>query len=62
MSKHFIKNIKINNFKCFDNFEAEGFARVNLITGKNNVGKTAFMEACFLGDTDLTISKSFTNK
>jgi AAA15 family ATPase/GTPase len=45
MSEHFIKNIKINNFKCFKNFEANGFARVNLITGKNNVGKTAFMEA-----------------
>jgi AAA15 family ATPase/GTPase len=30
------------------NFEADGFARVNLITGKNNVGKTAFMEACYI--------------
>jgi AAA15 family ATPase/GTPase len=48
MSKHFIKNINIKKFKCFDNFEADGFARVNLITGKNNVGKTAFMEACHI--------------
>jgi len=46
MSEHFIKNIEIKNFKCFDNFKAEGFGRVNLIGGKNNVGKTAFMEAC----------------
>ena len=45
MSNHFIKNIEIKNFKCFDNFKAEGFGRVNLIGGKNNVGKTAFMEA-----------------
>ena len=45
MSDHFIKNIEIKNFKCFDNFKAEGFGRVNLIGGKNNVGKTAFMEA-----------------
>ncbi len=44
MSEH-IKNIEIKNFKCFDNFQAEGFGRVNLIGGKNNVGKTAFMEA-----------------
>jgi len=46
--EHFIKNIEIQNFKCFENFKAEGFGRVNLIGGKNNVGKTAFMEAVFL--------------
>ena len=48
MSNHFIKNIEIKNFKCFENFKAEGFGRVNLIGGKNNVGKTAFMEAIYL--------------
>jgi len=47
---HFIKNIEIKNFKCFEDFKAEGFGRVNLIGGKNNVGKTAFMEACYLGE------------
>lgn len=46
MSEHFIKNIEIKNFKCFKDFKAEGFSRVNLVTGKNNVGKTAFIEAC----------------
>ena len=45
LTKHFIKNIEIKNFKCFEDFKAEGFGRVNLIGGKNNVGKTAFMEA-----------------
>jgi len=48
MSDHFIKNIEIKNFKCFEDFKAEGFGRVNLIGGKNNVGKTAFMEACWV--------------
>ena len=48
MSKQHIKNIEIKNFKCFEDFKAEGFGRVNLIGGKNNVGKTAFMEACYL--------------
>lgn len=48
MNDHFIKNIEINNFKCFEDFTAEGFGRVNLIGGKNNVGKTAFMEACYV--------------
>jgi len=45
MNEHFIKNIEIKNFKCFEDFKAEGFGHVNLIGGKNNVGKTAFMEA-----------------
>lgn len=48
MNEHFIKNIEIKNFKCFKDFKAEGFGRVNLIGGKNNVGKTAFMEACYI--------------
>ena len=48
MTDHFIKNIAIKDFKCFDDFKADGFERVNLIGGKNNVGKTAFMEACLL--------------
>jgi len=56
MSEHFIKNIEIKNFKCFQDFKAEGFARVNLIGGKNNVGKTAFMEACYINTSAETIS------
>ena len=53
---HFIKNIEIKNFKCFDNFKAEGFGRVNLIGGKNNVGKTAFMEAVYIDTSSKNIS------
>ncbi len=48
MNEHFIKNIEIRNFKCFNSFKVDGLKRVNLIGGKNNVGKTAFMEACYL--------------
>ena len=58
MSKHFIKHIEIKNFKCFENFKAEGFGRVNLIGGKNNVGKTAFMEAVYVNVYAQTL-KSF---
>ncbi len=47
MQNH-LTNIEIKDFKCFKDFKADGFKRVNLIGGKNNVGKTAFMEACFL--------------
>jgi len=49
MSEHFIKNIEIKNYKLFKDFKADGFGRVNLIGGRNNVGKTAFMEACYFG-------------
>lgn len=45
MSEHFIQYIDIENYKCFQDFKAKGFKRVNLISGKNNVGKTALMEA-----------------
>ena len=55
MSEHFIRNIEIKNFKLFKDFKAEGFGRVNLIGGKNNVGKTAFMEALELNITSLDV-------
>jgi len=51
MDKHLLEYIEIKDFKCFKDFKAEGFKRVNLIGGKNNVGKTAFMEACFLNSS-----------
>jgi AAA15 family ATPase/GTPase len=46
--KHLLTEIHIKDFKCFKDFKADGFKRVNLIGGKNNVGKTAFMEACYV--------------
>ncbi|MDO8454299.1 MAG: AAA family ATPase [Sulfurimonas sp.] len=48
MDKHLLTKIEIKDFKCFKDFKADGFKRVNLIGGKNNVGKTAFMEACYV--------------
>ena len=47
MSEHFVKQINIEKYKCFSEFSAEEFKRVNLISGKNNVGKTAFLEALY---------------
>ena len=57
MKNHLIKKIHIKDFKCFDDFKAEGFARVNLICGKNNVGKTAFMEACYINCSSTNLKK-----
>jgi AAA15 family ATPase/GTPase len=43
-----IEDIEINNFRCFDRLKVSGCKRINLISGKNNVGKTALLEAIFL--------------
>jgi len=48
MDGHFLTDIAIKQFKCFSDFQASGFKRVNLIGGKNNIGKTALLEACFI--------------
>ncbi len=40
-----LENIHIQNFRCFEDFKAEGFERVNLIGGKNNSGKSCLLEA-----------------
>jgi AAA15 family ATPase/GTPase len=54
---HFLTDIEIKEFKCFKDFKASGFKRVNLIGGKNNVGKTAFMEACYVNVYSTSINK-----
>lgn len=43
-----IKSLKIKNFKQFKNFEINDLSLVNLISGKNNVGKSSLLEAIFL--------------
>jgi AAA15 family ATPase/GTPase len=48
MQEHFLSNIEIIDYKCFKNFKAKDFKRINLISGRNNVGKTAFMEALII--------------
>ena len=45
-----IKNIKINNYKCFKNFEIKDFKRINILVGDNNSGKTSLLEALALLD------------
>lgn len=45
------KDIKIRNFRCFDKLDVSNFGKINLISGKNNVGKTALLEALFLNSS-----------
>lgn len=41
-------SVSVKNFLCFQDFSIDSLDRVNLIAGKNNVGKTALLEAIFL--------------
>ena len=43
-----IKKIYIENFRCFDKLIVEDLKNFNIIIGKNNIGKTAFLESVFL--------------
>src|SRR5439155_22561170 len=39
------QSFRVKNFRCFPDLEIADLARVNLIAGKNNSGKTALLEA-----------------
>jgi AAA15 family ATPase/GTPase len=42
------KSFEIKNLRCFSYLNVSNLERVNLIVGKNNVGKTALLEALFI--------------
>ena len=42
------KSFEVRNFRCFSKLQISDLKRVNLITGVNNIGKTALLEALFL--------------
>ncbi len=48
MSNLLLDSLLIENFRAFKRLEVEKLGRVNLIVGKNNVGKTALLEALWL--------------
>lgn len=43
-----LKDLRIQNYRGFEDFYIDGLARVNLIVGDNNIGKTSFLEAIYL--------------
>lgn len=43
-----LPSLEIQNFRAFEHLRIERLGRVNLITGKNNVGKSALLEAIYL--------------
>ena len=43
-----IGSLHLRNFKRFESLDVSGFSKVNLISGKNNCGKTGLLEAILL--------------
>jgi hypothetical protein len=41
------KSFAVKNFRCLNDFEVHGLARVNIFVGDNDTGKTALLEALF---------------
>lgn len=46
-----IEKMKIQGFRCFQNFEMHDMKPITLIGGENNAGKSAVMEAILLIST-----------
>jgi AAA15 family ATPase/GTPase len=55
MSNLHINTLHVKHFKCFDSFELKDIQRINLIGGKNNVGKTSLLEAIELFAVSISI-------
>ena len=43
MANLILPSLEIQNFRAFEHLRIERLGRVNLITGKNNVGKTSLL-------------------
>ncbi|MFH1142038.1 MAG: AAA family ATPase [Chloroflexota bacterium] len=43
-----LKSFTVENFRCFEKLRIGPLGQVNLIAGRNNVGKTALLEALWL--------------
>jgi len=48
MGNLILDSLEISNFRAFEHLTIERLGRVNLITGKNGVGKSALLEAIWL--------------
>ncbi|KHD09044.1 hypothetical protein PN36_23580 [Candidatus Thiomargarita nelsonii] len=56
-----INSLYIKNYKLFKELRIDSLAQVNLIIGKNNVGKTSLLEALMLYSDDKNIVRNIFN-
>jgi|GEM_PF-2018842 len=50
--KPYLETLRIRNFRTFRELEVRGLGRVNLVTGRNNTGKSSLLEAIRLIASD----------
>ncbi|MEL6910916.1 MAG: AAA family ATPase [Cyanobacteria bacterium J06598_4] len=43
-----LRDLTIQNYRCFEDFQIDGLEQVNLFVGNNNSGKTSLLEAIYL--------------
>ena len=43
-----LNSIELEDFRIFRRYKVSGLSRVNLLVGKNNIGKTSVLEAIYL--------------
>ena len=53
-----LDSLQINGFRTFDRLTVPTLGRVNLIVGKNNVGKTTLLEAVHLLNSGLAVAEA----
>ena len=55
-----LQAVRMRKFRGFDDLKIENMARINLVTGRNNSGKTSLLETLFLlagaGNPHLTLN------
>ncbi|GAB6161194.1 hypothetical protein JCM12298_03530 [Desulfothermus naphthae] len=51
-----IETIELKNFKNFSKINLNKMKQINLVVGKNNVGKTNLLEALFIGSNPTNLS------
>ena len=42
------ESLSVENFRCFEKLEVSRLAKINLLVGANNVGKSSILEAVFI--------------
>ncbi len=60
-----LNSLEIKGYRCFEHLTIENLGRVNLIVGKNNVGKTALLEALWIyanKESQLALYSSLSNR
>lgn len=61
-SNYVYKKVKIQNFKCFKNFELDLNKNINIIVGNNESGKSTLLEAIHLALTGVLDGKYLKNE